>query len=433
MKIVSLVLVSLFSLLTSTLVESKDKCSVCKDFSSSFKKEFDKTSKLNYAGGDTAWEEEKLGSYANSEVRFVEIMESVCERSDHDCHSLVSDNEEELEEWWINERRKGESDIELWLCHNHLEVCCPENTFGKDCQPCPGGVEKPCNDHGTCEGAGRRVGKGTCSCSKEYTGDLCDQCSAGHYNDSDKCVVCHMSCELECFTAGPKGCSKCKEGWIHDTDIGCKDINECNEDTADCDDDTYCHNTPGSYSCKDCDFSCDGGCSGPGNKACEACADGHYQSEDGACLDKDECSESDTELCKEGTYCENVPGSYKCQACHVACLLACTGPGKQGCVECKSGYGQVNGLCEDVNECEAEEDPCELETEICDNLPGTFMCKCKPGHEKVDGKCVVVKKPKKKKISTKSRNPSDAKPTTEDTTNNTKPTNGATTDSRTEL
>ena len=41
------------------------------------------------------------------------------------------------------------------------------------------------------------------------------------------------------------------------------------------------------------------------------------------------------------------------------------------------------------------------------------MCKCKPGHEKVDGKCVVVKKPKKKKISTKSRNPSDAKPTTE--------------------
>ena len=30
-------------------------------------------------------------------------------------------------------------------------------------------------------------------------------------------------------------------------------------------------------------------------------------------LDKDECSESDTELCKEGTYCENVPGSYKCQ------------------------------------------------------------------------------------------------------------------------
>lgn len=60
----------------------------------------------------------------------------------------------------------------------------------------------------------------------------------------------------------------------------------------------------------------------------------------------------------------------------------------------------------DVNECN-EADPCNTETEICDNLPGTFMCKCKPGYEKVDGKCeVVVKKPKKqKKNSSKLRKP----------------------------
>jgi len=113
----------------------------------------------------------------------------------------------------------------------------------------------------------------------------------------------------------------------------------------------------------------------------------------------------------------------------VACLLTCTGPGKDGCVECKAGYEHVNGSCEgkvvhfycstqmavsaDVDECEADEDKCDLETEMCDNLPGTFMCKCKPGHEKVDGKCVVVKKPKKKKTSPKSRKPNNAKPTTE--------------------
>ena len=30
-------------------------------------------------------------------------------------------------------------------------------------------------------------------------------------------------------------------------------------------------------------------------------------------LDKDECNESSTPLCKEGTYCDNTPGSYKCQ------------------------------------------------------------------------------------------------------------------------
>ena len=28
------------------------------------------------------------------------------------------------------------------------------------------------------------------------------------------------------------------------------DVDECNEDTADCGDDTYCHNTPGSYNCR---------------------------------------------------------------------------------------------------------------------------------------------------------------------------------------
>lgn len=59
----------------------------------------------------------------------------------------------------------------------------------------------------------------------------------------------------------------------------------------------------------------------------------------------------------------------------------------------------------DINECEVES-PCNNETEACDNLPGTFMCKCKPGYEKVEGKCeVVVKKPKKKKNSSKSRKP----------------------------
>ena len=42
--------------------------------------------------------------------------------------------------------------------------------------------------------------------------------------------VCHMSCELECSGAGPKGCAKCKSGWSHDLEIGCKGVcvgNEC--------------------------------------------------------------------------------------------------------------------------------------------------------------------------------------------------------------
>lgn len=37
----------------------------------------------------------------------------------------------------------------------------------------------------------------------------------------------------------------------------------------------------------ECDFSCESSCSGPGNTACDSCADGYVQSEDGACLGKD--------------------------------------------------------------------------------------------------------------------------------------------------
>ena len=30
-------------------------------------------------------------------------------------------------------------------------VCCPNNTYGKDCSPCPGGVDRPCNGNGACD------------------------------------------------------------------------------------------------------------------------------------------------------------------------------------------------------------------------------------------------------------------------------------------
>lgn len=44
------------------------------------------------------------------------------------------------------------------------------------------------------KGAGRRDGKGTCECHKEYTGDVCDHCSVGYYNESNNCVG--LLCDL---------------------------------------------------------------------------------------------------------------------------------------------------------------------------------------------------------------------------------------------
>lgn len=38
----------------------------------------DRTSRGKFEGGDADWEEKKLRSYANSEVRLVEIQEKLC-------------------------------------------------------------------------------------------------------------------------------------------------------------------------------------------------------------------------------------------------------------------------------------------------------------------------------------------------------------------
>ena len=40
---------------------------------------------------------------------------------------------------------------------------------------------KICSGNGKCKGGGTRKGNGRCQCSSEYTGELCDQCSDGHY------------------------------------------------------------------------------------------------------------------------------------------------------------------------------------------------------------------------------------------------------------
>ena len=78
--------------------------------------------------------------------------------------------------------------------------------------------------------------------------------------------------------------------------------------------------------------------------------------------------------------------------------------------------------CSDVNECSLEDStPCDSETEVCHNLMGSYVCKCREGLVKsTDGRCipeeelppeVKPKKPKKKKKSKKGKvEPKDERP-----------------------
>jgi hypothetical protein len=113
------------------------------------KKGMDRTRTSNFGGGNSEWEETRLGSYATSETRLVEILDSLCGSSDHDCNSMLEEHEEVIEEWWFK-RQETDSDMKVWLCENTLEVCCPPNMFGPKCEECPGGKDNPCNGRGEC-------------------------------------------------------------------------------------------------------------------------------------------------------------------------------------------------------------------------------------------------------------------------------------------
>lgn len=268
-------------------------CRACKTLVDSFKQGLETTSKYKFEGGDTAWEEEKLGQYATSEVRFVEIHEKLCSEvksGSERCYELLEQYDDRLEDWWFNKQQE-EPDLFKYLCIDVFKVCCPEYHYGKDCKPCLGFPDAICHNNGKCKGAGTRKGDGKCHCDQGYEGDYCDKCAKGYYEsyrDEEKflCSICHISCDGYCTAIGPKGCSKCNSGWLMSKEGECLDINECTAHDSPCTPLQFCVNKEGSYRCLDCDRSC-AGCTGDGPDMCRNCASGYYK-KDNICIDSSE-------------------------------------------------------------------------------------------------------------------------------------------------
>ncbi len=53
-------------------------CQACKNLVNSFVNGMERTARGKFEGGDADWEESRLGNYATSEVRLVEIQEKLC-------------------------------------------------------------------------------------------------------------------------------------------------------------------------------------------------------------------------------------------------------------------------------------------------------------------------------------------------------------------
>uniref|UniRef100_A0A914ID55 EGF-like domain-containing protein n=1 Tax=Globodera rostochiensis TaxID=31243 RepID=A0A914ID55_GLORO len=201
----------------------------------------EKTEKLHFGGGNTDWEERKLGKFKTSETRFVEIMDYVCKKDSlidtigysgikdfqFKCHSLVESHEEMLERWFFDHQDDG-----------------PRWQSGK-----------PCFGNGRCQGNGSRTGNGTCSCDAGFVGKMCSNCDSAYFavmqnSTHIECDECFVGCSGGCVGASPKDCRACRIGYKMDPEVGCNDIDECVE-AGKCPSATEkCVNTPGSFECQ---------------------------------------------------------------------------------------------------------------------------------------------------------------------------------------
>lgn len=258
-------------------------CAACRLLTNSFKKGMEKTDRGKFGGGDSAWEEQKLGAYANSQIRFIEIQENLCKEVEHgqtQCQTLAEEFETDIEEWWFK-HQDIYPDIHIYICVEKAQRCCPKHHYGPNCTACPGYPDNVCSNNGKCKGAGTRKGKGTCTCDKGYGGDLCSECAIGYYQSykNEKtllCSKCNSACEGSCKGPGPSNCERCRCGWHMTEDKHtCVDINECLRDDV-CTENQFCVNLEGSYTCLACDKSCNG-CNGDGPDMCIACAEGFHK------------------------------------------------------------------------------------------------------------------------------------------------------------
>ncbi|XP_044156394.1 stabilin-1 [Bufo gargarizans] len=92
---------------------------------------------------------------------------------------------------------------------NWFPRCC-KNHYGGDCHVCPGGLQAPCSNHGTC--ADGMAGNGKCSCSLGFSGTACEICASNRYGPN--CTECTCSKNGQCNDgiSGDGSCF-CTEGW----------------------------------------------------------------------------------------------------------------------------------------------------------------------------------------------------------------------------
>ncbi|KAF8564022.1 hypothetical protein P879_09714 [Paragonimus westermani] len=80
-----------------------DDCEYCTKITDRFTESLQKTAHKGFSGGNTHWEETNIGSYATSEVRFHDIIDSLCANSDNAwCFGILDTLEPIMHTWWTS-------------------------------------------------------------------------------------------------------------------------------------------------------------------------------------------------------------------------------------------------------------------------------------------------------------------------------------------
>lgn len=170
---------------------------------------------------------------------------------------------------------------------------------------------------------------------------------------------------------------------------------ETNEETTAPCGENVCINTVGSFQCQcpegfininnECvlDSSCtvcssDKHCMKENDSTACKCRAG-YKTTGEDCEDINECEVYNIH-CDDDFVCRNDMGTYSCVHPNSCDTLH----------ECNSGYGCVDGMCQDIDECEDSSSVCPADTH-CSNTEGGYNCnQCDPGYKKAGENCVDV-------------------------------------------
>lgn len=208
--------------------------------------------------------------------------------------------------------------------------CC-KNHYGGDCHVCPGGLEAPCSNHGTCVDG--MAGTGQCICTKGFNGTACELCAPNRYGPDCKECTCTQNGQCSDGISGDGACF-CAKGWTGQN----------------CDNKLVIEPT--------CSPDCDG------NATCrtdnECVCNPHY--------------EGDGKTCKVIDQCQMYNGgcSINAQCSMVGTKVSCT---------CLPGYEGDGNVCTPINPCaNGENGGCSEHATCIYTGPNTRRCECHDGY-----------------------------------------------------